>query len=98
MVAAQDVLQSALNLSQASAHRDLQMEADILYCTGDRKKKKLMFDLSLLEHYKLYVVDYTSAGMLGGRLISMQKTDPKKVLEAFSHCILFHHSLSHNLL
>ncbi|XP_057180735.1 cilia- and flagella-associated protein 54-like [Triplophysa rosa] len=71
LVAAQDVLQSALNISQASAHRDLQREADILYCTG----------------------------WLGSRrLISMQKNDPKKILEAFLQCVLFHHSHSHNLL
>ncbi|KAA0721041.1 Cilia- and flagella-associated protein 54 [Triplophysa tibetana] len=42
LVSAQDVLQSALNISQASAHRDLQMEADILYCTGWLGSRRLI--------------------------------------------------------
>ncbi|KAK7149598.1 hypothetical protein R3I94_009044 [Phoxinus phoxinus] len=34
LIFAQEVLQSALSISQASANRDCQLEADILYCTG----------------------------------------------------------------
>ncbi|XP_051544314.1 cilia- and flagella-associated protein 54 [Myxocyprinus asiaticus] len=70
LVSAQDVLQSAFSISQASAKRDLQLEADILYCTGK----------------------------VGIRLISMQKSDPQKVIEALLECILFNHTHSHNLL
>nr|XP_055046418.1 cilia- and flagella-associated protein 54-like isoform X2 [Misgurnus anguillicaudatus] len=67
LVSAHEVLQSALNISQASANRDLQLEGDILYCTG----------------------------LLGRHLISMQKSDPQKVLEALLQCV---HNHSHNLL
>ncbi|KAG1953321.1 cilia- and flagella-associated protein [Pimephales promelas] len=34
LIVAKDVLQSALSISQSSANRDCQLEADILYCTG----------------------------------------------------------------
>lgn len=34
LIFAQEILQSALSISQASANRDCQLEADILYCTG----------------------------------------------------------------
>ncbi|XP_051974973.1 cilia- and flagella-associated protein 54 [Xyrauchen texanus] len=70
LVSAQDVLQSAFSISQSSAKRDLQLEADILYCTGK----------------------------VGLRLISMQKSDPQKVIEALLECILFNHTHCHNLL
>ncbi|XP_026065483.1 cilia- and flagella-associated protein 54 isoform X3 [Carassius auratus] len=59
LISAQEVLQSALSISQASANRDRQLEADILYCTG----------------------------VVGRHLISMQKSDPQKVLEAFFGCL-----------
>lgn len=36
LIFAQEVLQSALSISQASANRDRQLEADILYYTGDQ--------------------------------------------------------------
>lgn len=36
LIFAQEVLQSALSISQASANRDHQLEANILYCTGDQ--------------------------------------------------------------
>jgi len=36
LIVAKDVLQSALSISQSSANRDCQLEADILYCTGDQ--------------------------------------------------------------
>ncbi|XP_043093869.1 cilia- and flagella-associated protein 54 [Puntigrus tetrazona] len=59
LISAQEVLQSALSISQASANRDRKLEADILYCTG----------------------------MVGKHLISMQKSDPQNVLEAFFGCL-----------
>ncbi|XP_058629752.1 cilia- and flagella-associated protein 54-like isoform X3 [Onychostoma macrolepis] len=70
LISAQEVLQCALSISQASANRDRQLEADILYCTG----------------------------MVGRHLISMQKSDPQKVLEAFFGCLnTFNHTLSQSL-
>ncbi|RXN21254.1 cilia- and flagella-associated 54 [Labeo rohita] len=70
LIAAQEVLQSALSISQASANRDRQLEADILYCTG----------------------------VVGRHLISMQKSDPQKVLEAFFGCLTpFNHTLNQSL-
>ncbi|KTG47578.1 hypothetical protein cypCar_00019462 [Cyprinus carpio] len=69
-ISAQEVLQSALSISQASANRDRQLEADILYCTG----------------------------VVGRRLISMQKSDPEKVLEAFFGCLTtFNYTLTQSL-
>ncbi|KAK2892722.1 hypothetical protein Q8A67_012710 [Cirrhinus molitorella] len=70
LISAQEVLQSALSISQASASRDHQLEADILYCTG----------------------------VVGRHLISMQKSDPQKVLEAFFGCLTtFNHTLCQSL-
>ncbi|XP_016134498.1 cilia- and flagella-associated protein 54 [Sinocyclocheilus grahami] len=70
LISAQEVLQCALSISQASANRDRLLEADILYCTG----------------------------VVGRHLISMQKSDPQKVLEAFFGCLTtFNHTLSQSL-
>ncbi|XP_073695305.1 cilia- and flagella-associated protein 54 [Garra rufa] len=70
LISAQEVLQSALSISQASANRDHQLEADILYCTG----------------------------VVGRHLISMQKTDPQNILEAFFGCLTtFNNTLSQSL-
>nr|XP_021330926.1 cilia- and flagella-associated protein 54 isoform X1 [Danio rerio] len=59
LISAQEVLQSALSICQASASRDRQLEADILFCIG----------------------------VVGRHLISIQKSNPQKVLEALFGCL-----------